>query len=54
MFCADKPQLTTHYLPEGSEEWQSYGEPSAPVAPEAASVSLVLPPARASVDILAG
>lgn len=45
MFCADKPQLTTHYLPAGSEEWQSYGEPSSPVAPEAASVSLVLPPA---------
>ncbi|HET7350341.1 MAG TPA: hypothetical protein VFJ28_05340 [Marmoricola sp.] len=45
MFCADKPQLTTHYLSDGSEEWKSYGEPSSPVAPEAASVSLVLPPA---------
>jgi len=45
MFCADKPELTTHYLAEGAEEWQSFGKPSSPVAPEAASVPLVLPPA---------
>ncbi len=44
-FCADKPALTTYYLPQGSETWTPYGKPSEPVGPVAASFPLVLPPA---------
>jgi hypothetical protein len=45
-FCADGRSVKTYYLPEGTEEWQAYGEPSAPVAPEASGFPLVLPPAE--------
>jgi hypothetical protein len=44
-FCADSASIKTYYLAKGSEKWKAYGEPSDPVAPEAASFPLVLPPA---------
>jgi hypothetical protein len=44
-FCADKPTVSTYYLPKGGTEWVAYGKPSAPVAPTAAAFPLVLPPA---------
>jgi len=44
-FCADKASLSTYYLPKDGEEWTAYGKPSTPVAPEAATFPLVLPPA---------
>jgi len=44
-FCADKPTLSTYYLPKGGKDWTAYGKPSSPVAPEAATFPLVLPPA---------
>ncbi len=43
-FCADKPAVQAYYLPQGGEEWKTYGEPSEPVAPEAATFPLALPP----------
>jgi hypothetical protein len=43
-FCADKPTLTTYYLPKDGEEWTAYGKPSDPVAPTPAGFPLVLPP----------
>ena len=45
VFCADKPAISTYYLPEDGEEWTAYGKPSTAVAPEAATFPLVLPPA---------
>ena len=45
-FCADGTSVRTYYLPKGSQKWEAYGEPSAPVAPEAADFPLVLPPAE--------
>ena len=33
VFCADKPTLSTYYLPKDGEEWTAYGKPSTPVAP---------------------
>ncbi|MET0998130.1 MAG: hypothetical protein ABWX73_05395 [Marmoricola sp.] len=45
-FCADKPTLTTYFLPQGGTEWTAYGKPSAAVAPIAAAFPLVLPPAE--------
>ena len=44
-FCADKPTLTTYYLPENGKKWVAYGKPSTAVAPIASGVPLVLPPA---------
>ena len=44
VFCADGPELKTYYLPEGTTEWTAYGEPSKPIAPEAAGFPVVLPP----------
>ena len=44
-FCADKPALTTYYLPENGKKWVAYGKPSTAVAPIASGVTLVLPPA---------
>jgi hypothetical protein len=44
-FCADKPTLSTYYLPKGGEKWVAYGKPSTAVAPVASGVPLVLPPA---------
>ncbi len=44
-FCADKPTITTYYLPEDGTEWTAYGKPSPAVAPTAAAFPLVLPPA---------
>jgi hypothetical protein len=44
VFCADAPAITAYHLAEGSQEWEKYGKPSAPVAPEAAAFPLVLPP----------
>ncbi len=46
VFCADKPTLTTYYLPQGGTEWTAFGEPSTAVAPVAAGFPLVLPPAE--------
>ena len=45
-FCADKPTLTTYYLPKDGKKWIAYGKPSRAVAPIAAGFPLVLPPAR--------
>ena len=45
-FCADKPTLSTYYLPKDGTTWTAYGKPSGPVAPEAAAFPLVLPPAQ--------
>jgi hypothetical protein len=45
-FCADGRTVKTYYLPEDGEKWKAYGEPSEPVAPEAAGFPLVLPPAE--------
>lgn len=45
-FCADKPAISTYYLPKGAQQWTAYGKPSTSVAPVAASFPLVLPPAR--------
>ncbi len=45
-FCADAASLATYYLPKDGKEWTAYGKPSSPVAPEAASFPLVLPPAE--------
>ncbi len=45
-FCADKPTLSTYYLPKDGTTWTAYGKPSSPVAPEAAAFPLVLPPAQ--------
>jgi len=44
-FCADKPALTTYYLPKDGTQWTAYGKPSSPVDPVAAAFPLVLPPA---------
>ena len=44
-FCADRPVLTTFYLPEDGEKWVAYGKPSTAVAPVASGVPVVLPPA---------
>jgi hypothetical protein len=46
MFCADKAELTTYYLPKDEKDWTAFGKPSSPVAPDAATFPLVLPPAR--------
>lgn len=45
VFCADKASLTSYYLPKGGQEWTAVGKPSTPVAPVAAGLPLVLPPA---------
>ena len=45
VFCADKPRVSTYYLPKDGKEWTAYGKPSTPVAPDAATFPLVLPPA---------
>jgi len=45
-FCADKPALSTYFLPTDGKKWTAYGKPSAAVAPVAASFPLVLPPAE--------
>ncbi len=44
-FCADKPTVSTYYLPDGGSKWTPYGKPSPAVAPTAAGFPLVLPPA---------
>jgi hypothetical protein len=44
-FCADKPTLSTYYLPKGATSWTAFGKASNPVAPTAAAFPLVLPPA---------
>lgn len=46
VFCADDPSVKTYYLLKGAREWSAFGTPSAPVAPVAAGVPLVLPPAE--------
>jgi hypothetical protein len=43
-FCADQPTISTYYLPKDGKEWTAFGKPSPPVAPIAASFTLVLPP----------
>jgi hypothetical protein len=45
VFCADKPTVSTYYLPKDEKDWTAYGKPSTPVAPDAAAFPLVLPPA---------
>jgi hypothetical protein len=45
-FCADSAAVTTHYLPKDATTWTAYGKSSTAVAPAAAGVSLVLPPAE--------
>jgi hypothetical protein len=46
VFCADKAELATYYLPKDGKDWTAYGKPSSPVAPEAATFPLVLPPTQ--------
>jgi len=43
-FCADRPTLSTYYLPKDGKEWTAYGKPSTAVAPDASGFALVLPP----------
>ncbi len=45
VFCFDDPSVKTYYLPKGAQEWTAFGKPSTAVAPIAAGVPLVLPPA---------
>lgn len=45
IFCAEKPTLSTYYLPKDAQKWEPYGKPSPAVVPDTASVPVVLPPA---------
>jgi hypothetical protein len=44
LFCADSASLKTYVLEPGSDQWRQYGKPSPALAPEAATMPLVLPP----------
>ena len=43
-FCADGARVSAYHLATGARTWQAWGQPSDPVAPEAADFPLVLPP----------
>jgi hypothetical protein len=46
VFCADAPSVKAYYLPKDAQEWTAFGKPSSDVAPTAAGVPVVLPPAQ--------